>query len=183
MCTHLHADHVGWNTKQVDGEWLPTFANAQYLFAEREYKFWEECQAKSDDPIMYGSHADSVLPVMKSGQAKLIDGTHEIATGLNTEPAYGHTPGNMVLHVGEAAKTHAVICGDVMHHPVQLAHPEWSTCFCEDAQMSRETRTSLLDRFAGSETFILPAHFQSPGYGPVEKDGNGFRMKDGIGEA
>jgi glyoxylase-like metal-dependent hydrolase (beta-lactamase superfamily II) len=182
MCTHLHADHVGWNTKQVNGEWVPTFANAQYLFAEREYKFWEECQAKSDDPIMYGSHADSVLPVMKSGQAKLIDGAHEIATGLNTEPAYGHTPGNMVLHVSEAAKTHAVICGDVMHHPVQLAHPEWSTCFCEDAQKSRATRTGLLDRFDGSDTFILPAHFQSPGYGPVERDGTGFRMKDGIGE-
>jgi hypothetical protein len=69
-----------------------------------------------------------------------------------------------------------------MHHPVQLAHPEWSTCFCEDKQMSRETRTGLLDRFSDSETFILPAHFQSPAYGPIERDGAGFRMKDGIGE-
>jgi glyoxylase-like metal-dependent hydrolase (beta-lactamase superfamily II) len=182
MCTHMHADHVGWNTKKVNGDWVPTFPNAQYLFAKREYKFWEERQAQRQDPIMYGSYADSILPVIKSGQAKLIGSNHEITTGINTEPAYGHTPGNMILNVGEASKTHAVICGDVMHHPVQLAHPEWSTCFCEDEQMSRETRTHMLGRFSDSETFILPAHFQSPGYGPIERDGTGFRMKDGIGE-
>ncbi|MBK20263.1 MAG: MBL fold metallo-hydrolase [Rhodospirillaceae bacterium] len=182
MCTHLHADHVGWNTKKVNGEWVPTFANAQYLFAEREYQFWQQEQAQISEPIMYGSHADSVLPIMESGQAKLIDTNHEITTGIYTEPAYGHTPGNMVLNISEGSKTHAVIFGDVMHHPIQLAHPEWSTCFCEDPQMSSETRTSLLSRYANTETFVLPAHFQSPGYGPVERDGSSFKMKDGIGE-
>ncbi len=182
MCTHLHADHVGWNTRCLNGEWVPTFPNAQYLFGEREFNFWKESQAKSKDQIMYGSHADSVLPVMKSGQGFLIGENHEIVSGVFTEPAYGHTPGNLVLNVTKGNKTHAVICGDVMHHPVQLAHPEWSSCFCENPQMSRASRTELLNRFADSDTFLLPAHFQSPGYGPVERDGKGYRMKDGIGE-
>lgn len=182
MCTHMHADHVGWNTKLENGEWVPTFPNAQYLFGEREYKFWKKKQEKSTNPIMYGAHADSVLPIMKKGQGFLIDSNHEISDGLFTEPAYGHTPGNLVLNVTEGSKTHAIICGDVMHHPIQLANPEWSSCFCENPQMSRATRLSLLNRFSDSDTFILPAHFQSPGYGPVERDGKGYRMKDGIGE-
>ena len=131
---------------------------------------------------MYGSHADSILPVMKSGQGLLIEGNHEIVDGVFTEPAYGHTPGNLVLNVTEGSKTLAVICGDVMHHPLQLAHPEWSSCFCENPQMSRACRIELLNRFADSDTFILPAHFQSPGYGPLERDGKGYRMKNGIGE-
>ena len=182
MCTHLHADHVGWNTRCLNGEWVPTFPNAQYLFGKKEFKFWKEFQARSKDPIMYGSHADSILPVMKSGQGLLIEGNHEIVDGVFTEPAYGHTPGNLVLNVTEGSKTLAVICGDVMHHPLQLAHPEWSSCFCENPQMSRTSRIELLNRFADSDTFILPAHFQSPGYGPLERDGKGYRMKNGIGE-
>ena len=145
MCTHLHADHVGWNTKLVDGRWAPTFPNAQYLFVEKEYSFWKQQQAETDDLIMHGSHADSVLPVIDSGQAKLVAPEHEIVAGVYMEPAYGHTPGTVVLHL-ETAGAHAVICGDVMHHPVQLAHPEWSSSFCEDPGQSAKTRTELLGR-------------------------------------
>ena len=174
MCTHLHADHVGWNTKLVDGQWVPTFPNAQYLFAETEYQHWLRQQAEADEPILHGSHADSVLPVMESGQAKLVAVDHEIETGVYFQPAFGHTPGTIVLHV-DGDGTQAVVCGDVMHHPAQVVHPEWSSGFCSDPVQSAKTRRELLDRVAGTGTLVLPAHFLAPYYGPVERDGEGFR--------
>ena len=125
---------------------------------------------------MHGSHADSVLPVIDSGQAKLVAPEHEIVAGVYMEPAYGHTPGTVVLHL-ETAGAHAVICGDVMHHPVQLAHPEWSSSFCEDPGQSAKTRTELLGRLAGTGALVLPTHFLPPNYGPVERDGAGFRIE------
>jgi len=174
MCTHLHADHVGWNTIMDNGEWVPTFPNAQYLFAETEYQFWSKEQKNSSNPILMGSHKDSVLPVIQSGQATLVDSNYEIETGLNFEPAYGHTPGSIILHV-EDRKHEAVVCGDVMHHPVQVRHPDWSSAFCENPVLAAKYRWGMLKRFSGSGAIILPAHFLSPFYGPVEKEGKGFR--------
>ena len=174
MCTHLHADHVGWNTKLVDGKWVPTFPNAQYLFAEVEYQHWIQQQAASDEPILHGSHADSVLPVMESGQAKLVAVDHDIETGIYFQPAFGHTPGTIVLHV-DGQDAQAVLCGDVMHHPAQVVHPEWSSAFCADPIQSAKSRRELLDRVAGTGTLVLPAHFLAPYYGPVERHGEGFR--------
>jgi glyoxylase-like metal-dependent hydrolase (beta-lactamase superfamily II) len=173
MCTHLHADHVGWNTKMENGQWVPTFPKAEYLFSELEYKFWCDEQSKSSDPILQGSHLDSVLPIFDSGQAVLVDSNHHIGTGLNCEPAPGHTPGSVVLHVEDEGKE-AFVCGDVMHHPAQVRHPDWSSSFCEDPGMSARYRRDLLGRVAGTGTLILPAHFLSPYYGPVEKNGDGF---------
>ncbi|MBT5047344.1 MAG: MBL fold metallo-hydrolase [Rhodospirillaceae bacterium] len=174
MCTHLHADHVGWNTRLVDGGWVPTFPNAEYLFAETEYNFWMAQQARSDERLMHGSYDDSVLPVMESGQAKLVASDYEIETGICFEPAVGHTPGTIVLNV-EGGSSHAMVCGDVMHHPAQVVHPEWSSGFCSDPVQSARTRRDLLSRLAGTGTLVLPAHFMSPYYGSVERDGDGFR--------
>ena len=121
LCTHLHADHVGWNTKLADGKWIPTFPNAQYIFAQKELDYWQAESIKNPaEPIMYGSYDDSVLPVVTSGQALLINGEYHISDGINTEPAPGHTPGNMILHV-ENNNEKAILCGDVIHHPIQLA--------------------------------------------------------------
>lgn len=174
MCTHLHADHVGWNTRLVDGKWVPTFPNAQYLFAEVEYRYWADQQAESGEPILHGSYTDSVLPVIESGQAKLVTADHEIEPGVYFQPAFGHTPGTIVLHV-EGGGARAVMCGDVMHHPVQVVHPEWSTAFCTDPAQSAKSRRELLDRVAGTGALVLPAHFLAPYYGPVEREGPGFR--------
>jgi len=174
MCTHLHADHVGWNTKLVAGEWVPTFPNAQYLFAEKEYNHWVREQTASDEPILQGSHADSVLPIIKSGQAKLVSEDHEIETGVYFQPAFGHTPGTIVLYV-DSDTSQAVMCGDVMHHPAQVAHPEWSSGFCADPIQSAKSRLQLLERLAGTGALLLPAHFIAPYYGPVERDGKGFK--------
>jgi glyoxylase-like metal-dependent hydrolase (beta-lactamase superfamily II) len=174
MCTHLHADHVGWNTRLMDGKWVPTFPNAQYLFAEKEYDFWIAEQAQSRDRIMHGSHDDSVLPVIETGQARLVPTDYEIETGIAFEAAFGHTPGTIVLNV-EGENGRAMVCGDVMHHPAQVVHPEWSSGFCSDPVQSATTRRDLLSRLAGTGTLVLPAHFLSPYYGPVERDGKGFR--------
>ena len=133
MCTHLHADHVGWNTKRAGGEWVPTFANAEYLFAEKEYAYWRaEYDKNPPELLLHGSFEDSVLPVVAAGQATMVAGDHRVEAGIYLEPAYGHTPGNVVVHV-EDGGDHAIVCGDAIHHPVQLAHPECSTnfCFCD----------------------------------------------------
>ncbi len=179
MCTHLHADHVGWNTQLINGAWVPTFQNAQYLFAEKEFTHWQrQHEANPPEPILYGAYIDSILPVMESGQAKLVQSNHEVSTGIHMEAAYGHTPGNVIIHV-EDNKDHAILCGDAIHHPVQLAHPEWSTNFCTDPGQSRETRMAFLADYADTSTIILPAHFQAPDYSQIESDGKRYRFKAG----
>tara|TARA_B100001971_G_C18237328_1_gene568234 strand:+ start:763 stop:1671 length:909 start_codon:yes stop_codon:yes gene_type:complete len=176
MCTHLHADHVGWNTRLVDGAWQPTFPNAQYLFAEKEFNHWQlEHEKHPTEPILYGSYIDSVLPVMASGQAQLVASNHQIASGIHMEAAYGHTPGNIIIHI-EDTDSHVILCGDAIHHPVQLIHPEWSTNFCSDPEQSRATRMAFLSDYADTQTAILPAHFQAPDYGRIERDGKSFRL-------
>ena len=176
MCTHLHADHVGWNTKLENGQWVPTFPNAQYLFAEIEFNHWQALhEANPPEPVMYGSFEDSVLPVMNSSQAVLVSGDHRVDSGIYLEPAYGHTPGNVVIHA-EDDGAHAILCGDAIHHPVQLPNPEWSTNFCTDQGESRKTRIALLDECAGTSTLLLPAHFRAPEYGVIEKDGKGYAL-------
>ena len=176
MCTHLHADHVGWNTRLENNNWVPTFPNARYLFAEKEFKYWQALHdADPPEPVMYGSFEDSVLPVISSGQAEFVTGDHKIANGIYLEPAYGHTPGNVLIHA-ENNNKHAILCGDTIHHPVQLIHPEWSTNFCTDQSESRSTRQALLSDCAGSGSILLPAHFHSPEYGTIEKDGIGYRL-------
>jgi glyoxylase-like metal-dependent hydrolase (beta-lactamase superfamily II) len=176
MCTHLHADHVGWNTQLIDGAWVPTFPNAQYLFAEKEFTHWQgEHEANPPEPILYGAYIDSVLPVMESGQALLVKSNHDVGAGIRMEAAYGHTPGNVIIHI-EDQEDHAILCGDAIHHPVQLAHPEWSTHFCSDPEQSQITRMAFLADYADTKTIILPAHFQAPDYGRIESDNNRYRL-------
>lgn len=174
LCTHLHADHVGWNTRQVDGRWVPTFPRAQYLIAATEYNYWRErYSANPEAPLNYGSFEDSVLPVVRSGQAVMVGSDYAVETGINFEPAPGHTPGNLVIHVKDGGR-HAVLCGDVLHHPVQLAHPDWSTRFCFDPAQSQATRTELLRRYRNTQTEILAAHFRTPTIGRIIFDNGAY---------
>ncbi len=141
MCTHMHADHVGWNTRLVDGRWVPTFPRARYLFARTEYEHrrrnWEAAAGAG-----YGAFDDSILPVVESGQAVIVDDGHELDGCLKLEPAPGHTPGNVVIHL-QSRGERGVFAGDVLHHPIQVAHPEWSAVFCEDRVQSAPTRQQL----------------------------------------
>lgn len=177
MCTHLHADHVGWNTRLVDGRWVPTFPNAQYLFAEAEYAHWKAAheRAAPEAPILYGSFADSVLPVVRSGQAVMVGPTHSPVTGVHLEPVPGHTPGNVMVRL-EGSRSRAVCSGDVVHHPAQFVFPDWSTRFCTDPAQSRESRRQFVERTADTADYVLPAHFQEPSFGRIVRDGRRYRF-------
>lgn len=178
MCTHMHADHVGWNTKLLNGRWVPTFPNAKYVFGRKEYEFWAEAQRKAAaaEPVNHGSFNDSVLPVIEAGQAVLVEDDHELERGIRLAPAHGHTPGNIVIHL-DSNDRRAILSGDVLHHPVQLAAPHWSSRFCEDEALSRRTRTGFIESCADTPTTILTAHFATPTAGKIVRQGDAFRFK------
>ena len=177
LCTHLHADHVGWNTRLRNGRWVPTFPNARYVFARTEYEGWERAYREDpSEPHSYGAFADSVLPVMEAGRAVLVEQDHQIEDGVWLEPAPGHSPGNVVINIASGA-ARALCSGDVMHHPVQCARPEWSSRFCEDAALSRKTRTALLNRLAETDVRLFAAHFVAPEGGRIVRDGERFRFR------
>ncbi len=175
MCTHLHADHVGWNTRLENGRWVPTFPNAKYVFAKAEFDFWqrETAAAPADAPLNHDSFEDSVLPVVAAGQALMVASDHQIEDGVWLEPAPGHTPGNVVLNLASGG-ARAVLAGDVIHHPLQLAYPQWSSCFCSDADMSRATRKALLERWSESGEVVLTAHIATPTALRLRRAGDGF---------
>jgi glyoxylase-like metal-dependent hydrolase (beta-lactamase superfamily II) len=176
LCTHLHADHVGWNTRLRDGRWVPTFPNARYVFARKEYEAWERAwRADPSEPESHGAFADSVLPVVEAGRAVLVEQDHQIEDGVWLEPAPGHSPGNVVINIKSGAGR-GLCSGDVMHHPVQCARPEWSSNFCEDPALSRQTRTALIERLADSDVRLFAAHFVAPRGGRIVRHGARFRF-------
>ena len=169
MCTHLHADHVGWNTKLENGRWVPTFPNARYLMGRIEYEHWLATAASiAPEELLYGSFADSVLPVVAHHRADFVEDGHHVNDRVRLELIPGHTPGNLIIHV-EGSAGHTVLAGDVLHHPVQLLYPDWSTRFCTDPDLSRTNRRAFLDRFADTPTLICPAHFISPTVGRIKR--------------
>jgi len=175
LCTHLHVDHVGWNTRLVNGKWVPTFPNAKYLFARKEWEYWKgEYEAGHDAD--HGSTADSVIPIVEAGKSVLVEGDHAIDDQVWLEPTPGHTPGHICVHVKSGGKE-AIMTGDMMHHPVQCAEPQWSSGFCVDAEQSRKTRRAFLDRNADSGKLILAAHFASPTAGYIVPAGQTWRLK------
>jgi len=175
LCTHLHADHVGWNTRLVNGQWVPTFPQAKYIFAKLEYQYWKQaCQNHTgDEPLNHGSFADSVLPIIEAGKAVLVDHDYQLEPGIWLEPAPGHTPGNVIVHV-KSGDQHAVLTGDVMHSAIQLANPELSSRFCSDAQRARVSRIKLIDTYADTPVIMMPAHFPTPTAGYIRRHGDAF---------
>jgi glyoxylase-like metal-dependent hydrolase (beta-lactamase superfamily II) len=176
LCTHLHSDHVGWNTVLRDGRWVPTFPNARYLFSRAENEHGDPRRNPMADADVMRSNAyrDSVLPVIESGQAQLIDGSHAIDDTLLIEPAPGHTIGHVMLklaHDGERA----LFCGDVVHHPLQVYAPQWNSGFCEVPEQARATRRRVLDQCADEKTLLFPAHFAAPHATAIARDGETFR--------
>ena len=180
LCTHLHVDHVGWNTKLLDGRWVPTFPNAKYIFSRNEFELWAARYEKGETvpvPLVY---EDSVLPIVEAGQAIIVEDTHQIDDGMWLEPAPGHTPGHVMLNLKSGEET-ALMSGDVIHHPLQLIRPEWSSRDCEDPHLSAVSRTKMLERVADTNTLLCPAHFGSPTMGHVishATDGFRYRLID-----
>jgi glyoxylase-like metal-dependent hydrolase (beta-lactamase superfamily II) len=169
VCTHLHVDHVGWNTRLVEGRWVPTFPRAAYLFVGEEWEYWRW----EKDPCI----ADSVAPVVEAGRAQLVSGDQLIDRWLRLEPSPGHTPGHACLRLTTTAGD-ALFIGDVMHRVVQVAEPQWSSRFCYDGKQAATTRRDFLERHADTGTLILAAHFPRPGVVVREQGGLRFRPVD-----
>ncbi len=170
MCTHMHADHIGWNTRLVDGRWVPTFPNARYIFGRSEYQH-QRHRFETEPTAKMSGFADSVLPVVASGQALLVDSEFALDDTAMLEPAPGHTPGNMIIHLRSRGDA-AVLSGDVVHHPIQIVYPECSPVFCEDRAESARYRQKFVHRFADRPELILPAHFSDPSAGRIVSRGS-----------
>ncbi|MEE4299186.1 MAG: MBL fold metallo-hydrolase, partial [Pseudomonadales bacterium] len=160
MCTHLHVDHVGWNTQLVDGRWVPTFPNARYLFAREEVEHFRAEQdaapTEAFDAVSRKVWADSVLPVLDAGLADLVEGVHEVVAGrVCMEPTPGHTPGSASLLLRDDAER-ALFTGDVIHHPIQVLRPDWNSDFCALPEQARATRRSVLERCADRGALLMP---------------------------
>ena len=162
MCTHLHVDHVGWNTRLENGKWVPTFKNAKYVFSKADYDHY---LALDNDPktgpVNAGSFRDSVLPVVEAGLTQMIDGAARLDENLEIDPAPGHTPGTIAIKF-ESRGEKALFCGDILHHALQVYHPEWNSFACADADMARKSRRAALELCAGSGARLMPCHFGAP---------------------
>jgi glyoxylase-like metal-dependent hydrolase (beta-lactamase superfamily II) len=175
MCTHMHSDHIGWNTRWADGRWRPTFPHARYVFAEREYRH-RESRYRHNAAADHGAFGDSVLPVMEAGLVDLVASDHDLGHGITLECAAGHTPGNVIIHLRQP-RAHAILSGDVIHHPIQVCYPEWSAAFCEDRVRSAQFRQRFVERYSDSGVLILPAHFPAPTIGSIRSAGVRWRFE------
>jgi glyoxylase-like metal-dependent hydrolase (beta-lactamase superfamily II) len=173
MCTHLHWDHVGWNTRLVDGKWVPTFPNARYIVGRTEYDHWDKRFQSGEQHIHLTSFADSVLPVMREGLAVVVEDDYELQKGIWLEPCHGHSPGHVLINLASNG-VQGLASGDVIHHKIQLAFPEMSTIADTDRALARTNRMALIERLADSPTILLPAHFPQPVFGRVVRSDQGF---------
>jgi glyoxylase-like metal-dependent hydrolase (beta-lactamase superfamily II) len=169
MCTHLHVDHVGWNTRLENGRWVPTFPNARYIFGRAEFDYWSEQNAKAEVPAF----ADSVLPVVEARRADIVRNDYEIGNHVRILPTPGHTPGHVAFTLGRG-KDDAVFSGDLMHSPLQTRYPELSVKFDVDQAQAAVTRRNFLERYCDTDTLCCPAHFPSPSTGKIRRNGDGF---------
>lgn len=169
LCTHLHVDHVGWNTMLVNGRWLPTFPNARYLIAEKEWRHWDSVD---DDPLNENILADSVRPVFDAGLVDLIDWEHKVCDGVHLRPTPGHTPGHVSVHI-ESEGQQALITGDCIHHPCQMTRTDWCSSADYDQKEARATREAILTEHADGPTLIIGTHFATPTAGHVRKRSQG----------
>lgn len=178
MCTHLHFDHVGWNTRLENGRWVPTFANARYLFGRRDYEYYLSDPAGQEPH--HAAFLDSIVPVMEAGQGVLVDENHvahrEIGDGVWLEPAFGHSPGCCTVGA-QADGPGALFWGDVVHHPVQLIRPDLAFGFDADPAEASRTRRRVLARAAEEDLLCFPAHFRGTSAGRVRADGDAHRYE------
>lgn len=175
MCTHLHVDHVGWNTRLSGGRWVPTFPNAKYLFGKAEFDFWRRELDLGGPQLSDNSIADSVIPIVEAGAAVMVESDHQIDDRIWLTPAPGHTPGQYSVHLKD--RRHAVMTGDIMHNPIQCAKPQWNSVYCIDQERARSTRRAFLEEFSDRDVLLLPAHFATPTCGRVIGEGDAWRYE------
>jgi len=170
VCTHLHTDHVGWNTMLENGKWVPTFPKARYLIGRREFDFWTVCTDEEQQAML----SDSVKPIFDAGLVELVELDHVISPEIRLTPSIGHTPGHVSVMI-ESEGQRAVITGDMTHHPCQLAHPDW-VLGDDDPKIAALTRSRLFAEWADQPILVIGTHFAAPTAGYVVRDGAAFRF-------
>jgi len=171
LCTHLHFDHVGWNTMLQDGEWVPTFPNARYLFGREEYEHWTSVEANEVVDLGY-----AVTPIVEAGLHELVETDHRITDEVRLESTPGHTPGHVSVRIDSEGSA-AVITGDMVHHPVQLAEPTWSSHPDSIPEMATQTRRDFVKRYGDQPVLVIGTHFAGPTAGHIVLDGDSCRLK------
>ncbi|MGY3618653.1 MBL fold metallo-hydrolase [Bradyrhizobium sp. USDA 10063] len=169
LCTHLHVDHVGWNTRLESGRWVPTFPKARYVFAKGEFDYWTAQNEKNAVPPFI----DSVLPIVEAKRAAVVTDDFAIGDHARILPTPGHTPGHVAFTLGRG-KDDAVFSGDLMHSPLQTRYPELSAKFDVDQAQAAQTRRNFLERYCDTDTLCCTAHFPSPSAGKIRRSGDGF---------
>ena len=172
ICTHLHVDHVGWNTMLEDGKWVPTFPNARYFIGRREYEHWSGEAGEEQQAIL----SDSVRPIFEAGLAELVELDHRISPEIRLMPTTGHTPGHVSVVIESKGET-AIITGDMLHHPAQIGRPDWTPAFDSDKDASRATRKAMFKDWADKPILIIGTHFAAPTAGHIKRDGAGYRFE------
>lgn len=175
VCTHLHFDHVGWNTKKDGDKWIPTFPNAQYLFSKEEYEYW----IKKPEKEMVDDHNgidDSVIPIVEAGLSKFVPDNYQIDNNIRFIPTPGHTPHHISVVIESGGKK-AIISGDVAHHPCQIEQQEWTTEADTYPDQTVETRKKFLNEIVDSDTLLIGSHFANPVAGYVVREGDNLKFK------
>jgi glyoxylase-like metal-dependent hydrolase (beta-lactamase superfamily II) len=172
VCTHLHVDHVGWNTMLKDGTWVPTFPNARYLLGRVEFTHWTAEGDEEQQTIL----SDSVKPILDAGLAEFVEMDHRLSPEVRLTPTTGHTPGHVSVMIESQGET-AVITGDMTHHPCQMAHPEWSPPFDSDPKAAATTRARMFAEWADKPILVIGTHYAAPTAGHVRRDGAAFRFE------
>ncbi|MQY27581.1 MBL fold metallo-hydrolase [Nocardia aurantia] len=175
--THLHGDHVGWNTRDAGGEWVPAFPNAQYLIPAADDEYFGPAGGyaggrRPDDRLLY---EDSVAPIHRAGLALRWDGSHRIDDNLILESAPGHTPGSSVLTL-ESGADRAIFVGDLVHSPLQLLDPSCSSCLCLDPERAAVTRRRILEKASDRRELVIPAHLGGSGAVEIRRTGTRFEL-------
>jgi glyoxylase-like metal-dependent hydrolase (beta-lactamase superfamily II) len=177
LCTHLHVDHVGWNTMRVDDRWVPTFPNARYLIGRAEYDYWRGEEEATATPERSPFH-DSVKPVWEAGLVDLVETDHRVCDEVTLEPTLGHTPGHVSVRIRSQGEE-ALITGDFLHHPCQLARPDWASLADHDPAAASATRERMFGALAGAPVLVIGTHFAAPTAGRVVRDGGAYRLAVG----
>jgi glyoxylase-like metal-dependent hydrolase (beta-lactamase superfamily II) len=172
LCTHLHVDHVGWNTMLVDGKWAPTFPRARYLMGRVEFAHWRGQREREDMAAVF---TDSVAPIYEAGLADLVESDHRICDEVSLVPTPGHTPGHVSMRIASDGEE-ALITGDFMHHPCQIARPHWSSTADSDAGAARHTRERMLGELCDRPVLVIGTHFAGATAGRIVRDGDTYRL-------
>jgi glyoxylase-like metal-dependent hydrolase (beta-lactamase superfamily II) len=180
VCTHLHVDHVGWNTMLVGSKWVPTFPKARYLLGRAEFAYWQAEQAAGQHSGFAGIQddvfVDSVKPVFDAGLVDLVEADYRICDEVRLVPTHGHTPGHVSVRI-ESKGEKALITGDFVHHPCQLAHPEWAVSVDYDQAESTKTRHRTFGSLADDASLVIGTHWSGATAGTIVRDGSAYRLK------